>query len=352
MKAAVVSFTRRGSALTRQAVEFFRKQGYECSGWVQERFYQGEEELCPMEDSLGEWCGRQFQTCTAILFIGACGIAVRACAPWIRDKFTDPAVLVMDEGSQFVIPILSGHMGGANRLAAELGTAFGALPVITTATDVNGKFAVDVLAADNHCAVSDRRLAKEISAAVLAGKTVELSSDFPVDGAFPPEVEQKETGEDCQIRITISDRQEEGVLRLIPRCLILGMGCRKGADPDQIRIQAENALKAAGADRRAVRCITSIDLKKEEEGLVRLAEEWKVPFFTFSGERLRELKGEFTSSEFVRSVTGVDCVCERAAAAVMEESGRGGIFLLRKQAGNGVTAAVAAETVIIHTGRT
>lgn len=351
MRAAVVSFTEGGNRLNREASAFFRQQGYECRGYVLPRFLDEAEDSSPIEGGVTEWCGRRFGDCQAILFIGACGIAVRACAPWVRDKFRDPAVLVMDEGRQFVIPLLSGHMGGANHLAAMVAEKFGAVPVITTATDVRGKFAVDVLAAENGCAVSDRRLAKEISAAVLAGEPVSVCSDFPVEGNFPPEVREEEGGSGLRVRITVSDRKEERELRLIPRSVILGMGCRRGASFRQVKEAALQALCAAGVDRRAVKCIASIDVKKDEESLVRLAGEWEIPFLTFSAARLRQLPGEFSASEFVRSAVGVDCVCERAAAAVLEESGRGGGFLLRKQAGNGVTAAVAAEAVIIHTGR-
>ena len=116
----------------------------------------------------------------AMIFVSATGIAVRAIAPWIRDKMTDPPVVTVDEGAQFVIPLLSGHVGGANELARHIADWLEAVPVITTATDVNGKFAVDLFASAYHMTIIDRKEAKNISAAVLEGKQIGVFSDLPI----------------------------------------------------------------------------------------------------------------------------------------------------------------------------
>ena len=120
-----------------------------------------------------------FEDCDAIVFIGACGIAVRSIAPFVKSKKIDPAVVVVDEQGQFAISLLSGHIGGANELTEEIAEILRAQSVITTATDLNDKFAVDVFAKKNGCFISDMELAKEISAALLAGKEVGFASDFP-----------------------------------------------------------------------------------------------------------------------------------------------------------------------------
>lgn len=104
-----------------------------------------------VKESIYDWIRARFEQNrngkkTAVIWIGACGIAVRAMAPSLRDKLTDIPVLVVDEAGQFVIPVLSGHYGGANELAGLLAKRIGAVPVITTATDVNHAFAVDVFA--------------------------------------------------------------------------------------------------------------------------------------------------------------------------------------------------------------
>ncbi len=119
----------------------------------------------------------------AVIFIGACGIAVRSIAPYVASKKTDPAVLVVDECGKFVISLLSGHLGGANELAENSSAEIlEAMPVVTTATDLHHRFAVDVFAKKNNCAILNMKAAKEVSAALLAGKKVGFYSEFPWDG--------------------------------------------------------------------------------------------------------------------------------------------------------------------------
>lgn len=150
--------------------------------------------------------------------------------------------------------------------------------------------------------------------------------------------------------ITWSSRSSERVLRLIPRAVVLGMGCRRGIPASQLEAEALAALEEGGVDRRAVRAIASADLKKEEEGLKELARMWNVPFLTFSREAMERIPGSFSSSEFVRQTAGVDCVCERAAMAAVLERKNGGFLLARKRKGRGITTALAAEFIRIQTG--
>ena len=119
-----------------------------------------------------QWARGAFADADALLFIGACGIAVRAIAPLCRDKAADPAVLVMDEMGRHIIPILSGHIGGANDLALLLAERTGAEPVLTTATDVRGVPAIDSWAMKNDCAIENKAAIQAVSAAALAGKSV------------------------------------------------------------------------------------------------------------------------------------------------------------------------------------
>ncbi len=239
--------------------------------------------------SLKEWTGRHFKKGNILIYIGAAGIAVRAIAPFISDKTTDPAVIVIDEAGHFVIPILSGHMGGANKAAAELADSIGANAIITTATDIRGEFAVDLFAKENDLAINDMKLAKDFSARLLRGEDVTF---------------------------TVSPRKhEDDGLYLIPRCVVAGMGCKKGKGRDELLGFLKECLDLHGYNIRAVKALVSVDLKKDEPGLVQLSELLNIPFITYSPETLMSQSGEFESSEFTLAVTGADNVCQRAVAA-------------------------------------
>ena len=139
-----------------------------------------------LEDSIAEntavWTGHHFKTDDGLIFVGACGIAVRSIAPYVVSKKSDPAVLVVDECGKFVISLLSGHLGGANALALKTAEILGAEPVVTTATDLHDRFAVDVFAKNNHCAIFNMKAAKEVSAGILAGEYVGVYSELPGAG--------------------------------------------------------------------------------------------------------------------------------------------------------------------------
>ena len=241
-----------------------------------------------------------WETSDGLIFIGACGIAVRAIAPYIRDKNTDPAVLAADEKGRFVIPLLSGHLGGANELAERLaaGLAKSGIPaqaVLTTATDVNRRFAVDVFAKEHGLVLDQMKLAKEISAAVLAGEPVD-SWTF-VSGPVPEGLYQDRI---CpqNIRITVwrKDRrgpEGPGPLRLVPRCVVLGTGCKRGTSMEQIWSVAEEAMEREGLDPSAVCGLASIDLKSGEPGLCSLAEKLGVPFYVHREEGWPPCRGVY-----------------------------------------------------------
>ena len=293
--------------------------------------------------------GEAFTGMDALIFVGACGVAVRSIAPFVRDKKTDPAVLCLDERASFVIPLLSGHIGGANALAARLAGALGAAAVITTATDVNGKFAVDAWAAQNGCAIEDFALAKRFAAEILE-HDLPLCSEFPVCPPLPGGVVAAAEG---PFGVYIGCRTESpfGVtLRLIPRKLRVGLGCRRGVCASAItsairrgteQAAIETAVRQVFRENRlalaAISGVSSIDLKQDEPGLLAAcrANGWQARFY--SAAQLRAVPGSFTGSRFVASVTGVDNVCERAALY------GGGRLLVQKQALGGVTVAVAEE---------
>lgn len=164
MKIGMICFTARGTAICRLLCRRFRDTGTECTGYVPQRFWKPEweaEGIKPQDKSLSEWTGSMFGQKRALVFIGAAGIAVRAIAPFVRDKMTDPPVVAVDEAGHFCIPLLSGHVGGANELAERMACWLQGIPVITTATDINGIFAVDVFAARRGLCITDRKRPKK-----------------------------------------------------------------------------------------------------------------------------------------------------------------------------------------------
>ena len=295
-------------------------------------------------ESLSDWTKRVFQPGNNLLFIGAAGIAVRAIAPYVRAKQSDPAVVVMDEKANWCIPILSGHLGGANLLADKLAKMTGAQAAITTATDVRGVWAVDSWAKREGLKVINPGKIKEISAGLLRGQTKKMFSEFPIAGKLPTGVVFSDAAS-CDIYVGIhrlADRERQP-LYLVPQALCVGIGCRKGASREQIDALFEKVMEQNCIWHEAIEMVCSIDLKKEEPGLLDFCAEhfWKLK--TYDAETLRNLKGVFTASAFVKQVTGVDNVCERSAK---KGSGNGEIRI-PKTAQNGVTIAVAMKTVEI-----
>ena len=329
MTTAIIAFTRRGGALGRTLADTLGGTLH-----VPARFAASlGAEAYP---SLEEWTARAWSEAEALVFVGAAGIAVRAIAPHVKDKFADPAVVSVDEAGRFAVPLLSGHVGGANELALRLAALTGGQAALSTATDVNGLFAVDVWARERGMTITDRSLAKAVSAALLEGKRVGFVSDF--GHPCPPGL----TGEGAELGVWVTDRTGPGpfshTLRLVPKSLLLGIGCRRGTPCEAIAFAAKAAL--AGYDRRAVAGVSTIDLKQDEAGLLAFCENWSLNLTTYTAEELASARGNFTSSVFVQGVTGVDNVCERAAVC------SGGTVIIPKQANNGVTVAVARKDIL------
>lgn len=345
-----------------------------------------------MKETVKACVDEYFEQVDAIVFVTASGIAVRSVAEHLTHKSKDPAIVCMDECSKHVISLVSGHAGGANALTQMLADVMWATPVITTATDVEGQFSIDDYAREHNLVVTDWAKAKAISAEVLAtgAKPVwvdeaEVSQEEEKNACGICK-EQKSTGIDvgkiendgcgsrvdgCESRIdgckNRVDACENGLdvqrlqigsyqvvitpqdvsvdaqtLQLIPRCIVAGVGCKKGMPVDKIEHAVQDAFAKAGLRMEALCAVASIDLKKEEAGLLEFCETRKVPFEAYTAEELQAVSGTFSASEFVTGVTGVDNVCERSAVKYASEHGANdGELLLRKQAQDGVTVALA-----------
>lgn len=339
MKIAIFAYSRQGCRTARQVISCF--PGAELKAYTMERF--AEEGFSPFGNPAKPFYGELFSWADAFIFIGSCGIAVRKIAPHVQDKRTDPAVVCIDELGRFVIPLLSGHIGGANEMALKIAAELNATPVITTATDINNRFSVDAWAAKHGFIIDNMQRAKAVSAAILE-RDIPLCCDFPVATGYPNGVLPGESG-DLGICISWQKKSPFGqTLRLIPKVLHLGIGCRKGTSAEAIRGAVESVLAQNEIDARAVKCAASIDLKADEAGLLQYCGESGLGLSFYSAAELSEVPGEFTPSEFVQSVAGVDNICERAALLGAEK------LIVKKTAANGVTIALAAEAMEVRFG--
>ena len=278
-----------------------------------------------IRESVGDWTASVFVPGNALIFIGAAGIAVRALAGLPKDKLSDCPVVVIDDDGQFVIPILSGHAGGANKLAVILADLLGAIPVITTSTDVNDAFSVDSFAVENRLTIDDRKAIKNISVKALENKKITLSiKDFPPDGA---------------VDVIVADETDrEYSLLLKPKGYTVGLGMRKNKDKEAVEDFFLSTLHDNKLEPSDVYAICTIDIKEDERAVLNIRDKYRIPVLSFDAKLLKKAHGDFETSEFVENTTGVDNVCERAA---MLGAGAGAQLVCGKKIYDGITMAIA-----------
>ncbi len=280
----------------------------------------------PFEGGFAQTLREAFCNYSAVVFIGATGIAVRVIAPLVNDKFLDPAVIVIDERGQHVISLLSGHYGGANALARYLAGVLDADPVITTATDVNELAALDTLACQldarmedfraavktvNHMLVSDKRIGLWCET-VLRDEVASCDTRgfIPVaDLTALPELD----GLVCVTTQAALPVLPVPVFKLVPKRVVAGIGCRRDTPFALLSALLHRQLEVHAFDPLALRAIGSISLKQDEKGLLLLAESLRVPFEIFTAQALRQHEHRFPVSDFVRQTAGVGSVSGPAA---------------------------------------
>ncbi|MEN8904348.1 MAG: cobalt-precorrin 5A hydrolase [Clostridiales bacterium] len=339
MTITLVSFTKRGGLICSKITNRLRESGHHAIGYSK---YESQC-LLLLKDKLYDFTKTAFDKSKGIVFIGAVGIAVRAIAPFIYSKDKDPAVIVVDEAGKYIIPILSGHLGGGNEIANEIADILKGQVVITTATDINNKFAVDVWATKNNLHIENVENIKYISAAILNNEKIGFYCDYPVEGLIPSFF----TNLNMEIGICICDymgkkpdninKKFDKTLIMRPKRFFVGIGCRKGIDSEKLEEFFIEVLDEMNIPKYLVSNIATIDIKKEERSIVNLCCKYGYLLKTYTSQQLREVKGEFTSSEFVKNNVGVDNVCERAAYLASNN----GNLILRKRVKNKITIAIA-----------
>ena len=323
MTLAYLAFTDRGEALARRlAAEL-----------------GGEVSRSGRPLTAKQWAEKNFKAVQGLVFVGAAGIAVRSIAPLVSSKAEDPAVVCADDCGHFAVPLLSGHLGGANELAERIASVCGAQAAVTTATDANGVFAFDDWARRMRCSVLDTKGIRAVSSRLLRGETVRFYSVFPVEGALPRGTELTDRLSEADAALLYRKPEDGGALPplvLIPRCVTVGFGCRRNAPAEALEKTVRSVLDGTGVFPQALCAAATIDLKKDEPAAAALCRRHRQPLYLFTAEELMRAEGDFSSSAFVLKTTGADNVCERAAVCA-----GGGRLLCRKTAGEGTTAALS-----------
>lgn len=296
MRTAIFSVTERGAELA----DKIAKSLDGCTIFVKGKNF---ERLCEVVDD-------NFQKFDALIFVTAAGIAVRMIAPHIVSKLSDPAVLVVDECGRHVISLLSGHVGRANELTLKVAEIVNGEPVITTATDVEGKVAVDSFVSKIGLKPEPKEAIKAINTAILNGEPVFVTAG-------------------------------ETILNLSPMRLIVGIGCRRGTSKEQIKTAVTESCRRIEQPVERISLIASVDIKSKERGLLEFAESIDRKILFFNAETLQRTinKYNLSESEFVKNTVGVGNICEAAALSCVER----GRVALSKSKFDGVTVALVWE---------
>ncbi len=282
-------------------------------------------------DNFTDELGKQFNRYDAHIFIMATGIVIRKIAPLIKSKDVDPAVVVIDEQERFVISLLSGHLGGANELASDLAQQFSLLPIITTSSDITGKIAIDTLSQKMNCEMENLEKAKNITSLIVDNKKVDI--------LLPKNVTFGENGNSEGVVIT-SNKENIEVMRLYPKNLILGIGCRRGTLKEDILKAVDILMKKYNLSYKSIRKIATVDVKADEVGLIDAAKELGHELIIIDRSEILTVESNFKGSEFVKKQIGVTCVSEPCAYLASNKNGK---FIEQKFIYNGITISIYEE---------
>ncbi len=353
-KLAIVALTRRGLAIAERLRGPLSATEVLCTS----RAGGSRSDSTPA--TLADLAPRLLADYDAIVFVMALGIVVRVVGPLARDKSRDPAVVVVDEAGQFAISVLGGHRGGANQLARRVAELLGATPVITTASDVLGLPAVDLMGREFGWKLEREENLTTVASAVVNGQPVAVFQDagerdwWQAFGPWPEHfcelASLVELDERFAALVVISDREVDGELAnwpkptlvFRPRSLAVGVGCRRGVGLAEVERQFCRVLHDHQLAIGSVFALATAWLKADEPALVEFARRLGVPLRNFSAEELRTVTPLPTPSETVFDKIGLHGVAEAAAmfAAGCRE------LIVTKQASESVTIAVARVLAI------
>ena len=321
MKLAVITVTEKG---VRNGLKI--KEKINCDVFTISKFMK--EKTLLIENGLQNFFEKNLLKYDTFLFITASGIAVRTIAPFIKSKDKDPAVLTMDEEGNFIISLLSGHLGGANEAAKILGEITGAVPVISTASDVSGKIAVDTIAMKINGKLESLEFAKKVTSLIVAGKEVDIKVSENMENENPQGV------------ILISNRKNIEIAKIIPQNIVVGIGCKKNKEAEKIIDAVKDSFEKLNLCEESIRVFATVDIKENEAGIIGTAEYFGKELKIISREDIQKIENNFETSQFVKKSIGVGAVS--APCAFIGGNGRGK-FLAEKLKYEGITISIFEE---------
>ncbi|MDR2700767.1 MAG: cobalamin biosynthesis protein [Nitrososphaerota archaeon] len=352
---AVVAITRQGVETALNIKRVLDVEGLKISVFAPKKYIQ--LGVCELDGKFGDFIKENYGKLDAIVAVMATGIIIRAVAPFVESKLSDPAVIGVDVTGRFVISLLSGHYGGANDLAKLIAKGIGAAPVITTASDSLGKQGVDELAKVLHLTIVNPKSLVPVNAAVVNDECVVLvlvgDVKIPVEGINGFEIKRANSNVEAVKLVSSYDAGaivtreslKNGVsvkpfTVLRARRIVVGLGCRKDSSCEHLVEAVHAALKTAGLSAGRIDQFVSVDIKRDSAAMLNTAKLFDIPLEFLSVETLRNLSHPDLSpdSKLVQEKIGVGGVCERAALII---AGKNSKLILKKTKLNGTTVAIA-----------
>ena len=265
------------------------------------------------------------------IFVAALGAVVRIIEGKFKSKDTDPAVITVDDHANFVISLLSGHLGGANEECKKIANGIGAISVITTASDVGGKIAVDTLSQKIKAKLESLEDAKRVTSLIVNGENVSIH--------LPKNI--VENDKNCAGAIIVSNRKNIEISKIIPKNIILGIGCKRNTPKEKIIEKISYVMKTQNLEMSSIKRSASAWVKSDEIGLLEAMEELSIPIEFFEKEEILKVENLVEErSEFVKNQIGVYGVSEPCAYLA---SSKRGSFLVKKVKLGGVTISIFEE---------
>ena len=347
-KIAILSITNNGRELALRIKEIMKNVDV---FFIKKDTDYKNDEVIVVNQGLKEFIPQIFDKYDYLVFIMATGIVVRTIAPLIISKFSDPAILVMDEKGNNIISLLSGHMGGANEMTLYMSDLINSHPVITTATDVNKKSSLDMIAKKLNGHIDDfRDNVLKINSMLVNNEEVHLYIDgnYKINHQGFTLYDEKTDLDKVRNLVIVTNKKDinkilnknienlnEKIIKVTPKDIVIGVGCKKNTDSDHMKNSLIKFLAEYNIDINAVKEIGSIEIKKDEKAIIDLAKFLDVKFKTFSVEEISKVDYLYEKSDWVKKNVGVYSVSDPVAHLLSE-----GRVIINKQKYDGITFSI------------